>query len=200
MSRLFRRKDDVPQRSLWQRIKDVVRTDVSVLFSGVDEGSLEALETLLIESDFGVPTSLALVAEVERRHKRGEVKTEAEFRRALAEGVEAALRRGNADPSLAMVAGGPTVLLVIGVNGAGKTTFIGKLAARFQGQGQRVLLGAADTFRAGAIDQLRVWSSWAGRRDRIRRPWRTTRSMPGSPGAPMSSSSTRRGGCTPVTI
>jgi fused signal recognition particle receptor len=98
MSRLFRKKDDVPKRSLWQRIKDVVRTDVSVLFKGVDEGSLEALETLLIESDFGVPTSLALVAEVERRHKRGEVKTESEFRTALADGVEAALRKGNADP------------------------------------------------------------------------------------------------------
>lgn len=162
MSRLFRRKDEVPKRSLWQRIKDVVRTDVSVLFKGVDEGSLEALETLLIESDFGVPTSLALVAEVERRHKRGEVKTEAEFRSALAEGVEAALRKGNADPALALAPSGPTVLLVIGVNGAGKTTFIGKLAARFKGQGQRVLLGAADTFRAGAIDQLRVWSERAG--------------------------------------
>lgn len=162
MSRLFRRKDEVPKRSLWQRIKDVVRTDVSVLFKGVDEGSLEALETLLIESDFGVPTSLALVAEVERRHKRGEVKTEAEFRNALAEGVEAALRKGNADPSLALAPSGPTVLLVIGVNGAGKTTFIGKLAARFKGQGKRVLLGAADTFRAGAIDQLRVWSERAG--------------------------------------
>jgi fused signal recognition particle receptor len=161
MSRLFRSKDDVPKRSLWQRFKDVVRTDLGVLFKGVDEGSLEALETLLIESDFGVPTSLALVAEVERRHKRGEVKTEAQFREALAEGVEAALRAGNADPSLHMAPTGPTVLLVIGVNGAGKTTFIGKLSAQLQREGKRVLLGAADTFRAGAIDQLRVWAERA---------------------------------------
>lgn len=162
MSRLFRRKDDVPRRSLWQRVKDLVRTDVTVLFKGVDEGSLEALETLLIESDFGVPTSLALVAEVERRHKRGEVKTEAEFRQALADGVANALRTGNADPRMAVAPSGPTVLLVIGVNGAGKTTFIGKLAAQYRAQGKRVLVGAADTFRAGAIDQLRVWAERAG--------------------------------------
>lgn len=162
MARLFRKKDDVPKRSLWQRVKDVVRTDISVLFKGVDEGSLEALETLLIESDFGVPTSLALVAEVERRHKRGEVKTEQEFRTALADGVEAALRQGNSDPSLLRAPSGPTVVLVIGVNGAGKTTFIGKFAAQQKALGKRLLLGAADTFRAGAIDQLRVWAERAG--------------------------------------
>ena len=162
MGRLFRRKDEVPKRSLWQRFKDIVSTDMSVLFTGVDEGSLEQLETLLIESDFGVPTALSLVAEVERRHKRGEVKTEGEFRSALAQGVEAALRKGNSDPALRLSTNGPTVLLVIGVNGAGKTTFIGKLSAAFKAQGKRVLLGAADTFRAGAIDQLRVWAERAG--------------------------------------
>lgn len=163
MSRLFRKKDDVPKRSLWQRVKDVVRTDVGVLLrGGVDQGSLEALETLLIESDFGVTTSLALVADVERLAKRGDVKTDEEFRHALADGVEAALRKGNADPALRMATSGPTVLLVIGVNGAGKTTFIGKLSAQFKSEGRTVLLGAADTFRAGAIDQLRVWSERAG--------------------------------------
>lgn len=162
MARLFRRKDEVPRRSLWARVKDLVRTDLTVLFTGVDEGSLEALESLLIEGDFGVPTALALVAEVERRAKRGEVRTEAEFRAALAEGIEAALRRGHADPALRMADAAPTVLLVIGVNGAGKTTFIGKLAARLRGEGKRVLVGAADTFRAGAIDQLRVWAERSG--------------------------------------
>ncbi len=162
MPRLFRRKDEVPKRSLWDRFKDVMRADVGVIFSGVDEGSLEALETLLIESDFGVTTSLALVAEVERLAKRGDITTEAEFRKALSNGVEAALRKGNADPAIAMAATGPTVLLVIGVNGAGKTTFIGKLSADLRKEGKRVLLGAADTFRAGAIDQLRVWAERAG--------------------------------------
>ena len=150
MSRLFRRKDEAPKRSLWQRFKDIARTDISVLFKGVDEGSLEALETLLIESDFGVSTALALVADVELRAKRGEVKTEAEFRAALAAGIEASLRKGNADPALRMATAGPTVVLVIGVNGAGKTTFIGKLSAQLMKEGKQVLLGAADTFRAGA--------------------------------------------------
>ncbi|MDQ6610995.1 MAG: signal recognition particle-docking protein FtsY [Gemmatimonadota bacterium] len=157
--RLFRKKDDVPKRSIWQRIKDAARTDLGVLLrGGVDEGSLEALETLLLEADFGITTSLALVAEVERLAKRGEVKTENDFKAALAKGVENSLRAGNADPSLKFVAPGPTVLLVIGVNGAGKTTFIGKLCASLRAEGKRVLVGAADTFRAGAIDQLRVWA------------------------------------------
>ncbi|MEI6741205.1 MAG: signal recognition particle-docking protein FtsY [Gemmatimonadaceae bacterium] len=163
MSRLFRRKDEGPKRSFWQRIKDVVQTDLGVLLrGGVDEGSLEALETLLIESDFGVSPSLALVAEVERLAKRGEVKTEGEFRQALADGIERSLRAGNADPALQLKASGPTVLLVIGVNGAGKTTFIGKLSAALKAEGRSVLVGAADTFRAGAIDQLRVWAERAG--------------------------------------
>lgn len=157
--RLFRKKDDVPKRSIWQRIKDAARTDFGVLLrGGVDEGSLEALETLLLEGDFGVTTSLALVAEVERLAKRGEVKTEEQFRNALANGVEQALRAGNSNPALNYAPTGPTVLLVIGVNGAGKTTFIGKLCAQLRKEGKRVLVGAADTFRAGAIDQLRVWA------------------------------------------
>lgn len=157
--RLFRKKDDVPKRSIWQRIKDAARTDIGVLLrGGVDEGSLEALETLLLEADFGVTTSLALVAEVERLAKRGEVKTENDFKNALAKGVEHSLRAGNSDPSLNFSTTGPTVLLVIGVNGAGKTTFIGKLCASLRQEGKRVLVGAADTFRAGAIDQLRVWA------------------------------------------
>ena len=161
--RLFRKKDDVPKRSIWQRIKDAARTDFGVLLrGGVDEGSLEALETLLLEGDFGVTTSLALVAEVERLAKRGEVKTEEQFRNALANGVEQALRAGNSNPALNYAPTGPTVLLVIGVNGAGKTTFIGKLCASLRNEGKRVLVGAADTFRAGAIDQLRVWAERSG--------------------------------------
>ncbi|MBC8086633.1 MAG: signal recognition particle-docking protein FtsY [Phycisphaerae bacterium] len=161
--RLFRKKDDVPKRSIWQRIKDAARTDFGVLLrGGVDEGSLEALETLLLEGDFGVTTSLALVAEVERLAKRGEVKTEDDFRNALANGVENALRAGNSNPALNYAGSGPTVILVIGVNGAGKTTFIGKLCAQLKSEGKRVLVGAADTFRAGAIDQLRVWSERSG--------------------------------------
>src|SRR6185369_13570501 len=154
---------DVPKRSLWQKIKDVALMDVAVLArGGVSPGNLERLEELLLESDIGVPTTLRLVEEVERLATRGFVKTQDEFLRALQKGITEALRAGNSDPALRMAAAPPTVILVVGVNGAGKTTFIGKLAARLRGEGKRVVVAAGDTFRAGAIDQLRVWAERAG--------------------------------------
>ncbi|MCX5763412.1 MAG: signal recognition particle-docking protein FtsY [Gemmatimonadetes bacterium] len=152
-----------PKRSLWQRIKDVALTDVAVLSrGGVDAGSLEQLETLLLEADFGVPVTLRLVAEIERRAAKGEVKSSDDFANALRVSVSAALRAGRSDPALVFAKDGPTVILVLGVNGAGKTTFIGKLAAKLQQDGQKVLVAAGDTFRAGAIDQLRVWAERTG--------------------------------------
>ena len=148
-----------PKRSLWQRIKDVALLDVGVLArGGVSAGSIEQLETLLLEADFGVPVTMRLIAEVERQAKRGAIKTEEEFLGALRDGVAAALKTGNADPAFALPAEKPAVVLVLGVNGAGKTTFIGKLAARLHGEGKRVMVAAGDTFRAGAIDQLKVWA------------------------------------------
>jgi fused signal recognition particle receptor len=161
--RLLRKQGDVPKRSLWSRIKDVALLDVAVLArGGVAAGSLESLEQLLLESDFGVPVTLRLVAEVERRAKRGQVKTQDEFRRALAEGVEEALRAGNNDPALRLAPSAPTVMLIVGVNGAGKTTFIGKLSARLASERRKVMVAAGDTFRAGAVDQLRVWAERTG--------------------------------------
>ncbi len=163
MARLFRREGDVPKKSLWQRIKDVALTDVAVLArGGVSQGSLEQLEEMLLAADFGVPTTMRLVAEVEGQALRGKVKTQEQFLGALRDGIESVLMSGNSDARLRMAASAPTVILVIGVNGAGKTTFIGKLSARLRGQGRRVLVGAADTFRAGAIDQLRLWADRTG--------------------------------------
>jgi fused signal recognition particle receptor len=160
--RVLRKSGDVPKRSLWQRIKDVAMADVAVLArGGVSAGSLEALEQLLLEADFGVPVTLRLVADVEQRAKRGLVKTQDEFRAALAAGIATALRSGNSNPELALRS--PlTVILVVGVNGAGKTTFIGKLSARFRAEHKRVMVAAGDTFRAGAIDQLRLWAERTG--------------------------------------
>jgi fused signal recognition particle receptor len=161
--RILRKAGDLPRRSLWQRIKDVALTDVGVLVrGGVSAGSLEQLEELLLEADFGVPTTLRLVAEVERLAKLGKVKTQDEFRAALSEGISESLRSGRSDPSLQLAASSPTVILVVGVNGAGKTTFIGKLAARLRAQGKKVMVAAGDTFRAGAVDQLRVWAERTG--------------------------------------
>jgi fused signal recognition particle receptor len=161
--RIARKPTDVPSRSLWDKIKDVALTDVGVLVrGGVSEGSLEQLEQQLLEADFGVPTTLRLVAEVERRAQRGLIRTSEQFHDALVEGIEEALRAGNSDPALRVAESGPTVVLILGVNGAGKTTFIGKLSQRLRKEGKRVLVGAADTFRAGAIDQLRMWAERTG--------------------------------------
>jgi fused signal recognition particle receptor len=161
--RILRKAGDVPKRSLWQKIKDVALMDVAVLArGGVSPGNLERLEEILLEADIGVPTTLRLVEEVERLATRGFVKTQDEFLRALQKGIIEALRAGNSDPALRMAATPPTVILVAGVNGAGKTTFIGKLAARFRGEGKRVMVAAGDTFRAGAVDQLRVWAERVG--------------------------------------
>ena len=161
--RILRKAGDVPKRSLWQKIKDVALMDVAVIArGGVSPGNLERLEEILLEADIGVPTTLRLVEEVERLASRGFVKSQDEFLRALQKGIIEALRAGNSDPALRMAATPPTVILVVGVNGAGKTTFIGKLAARFRGEGKRVLVAAGDTFRAGAVDQLRVWAERVG--------------------------------------
>jgi fused signal recognition particle receptor len=163
MARLFRRSDDTPKRSLWQRIKDVANTDIGVILrGGVKEGSLEDLEEALLQADFGVATTLELVDKIGGYAQQGFIRTEDEFRDALRRLIEAELREGNADPALRTAPDRPTVILVIGVNGAGKTTFIGKLAARLRTQGKRVLVGAGDTFRAGAIDQLRLWAERTG--------------------------------------
>ncbi len=162
MARLFKRKEE--RKSLWQRIKDVAFTDVNVLIrGGVDEGSLERLEELLLASDFGVPVTMRLVDRVEDLSRQGKARTEQDFLDAVERELLAVLRGDGKETSLRFAAGeGPTVFLVVGVNGVGKTTTIGKLAHWLKHQGHRVLLAAGDTFRAGAIDQLRVWAERAG--------------------------------------
>ncbi|HEU4584157.1 MAG TPA: signal recognition particle receptor subunit alpha, partial [Gemmatimonadaceae bacterium] len=157
--RILRRADDVPRRSLWQKIKDVALMDVGVIArGGVSPGSLERLEELLLEGDFGVASTIRLVADVESLASKGKVKTQDEFLEALRSGIESALSAGNSAPELKFAEQGPTVILVVGVNGAGKTTTIGKLAARLRKEGKSVLIAAGDTYRAGAIDQLRLWA------------------------------------------
>jgi fused signal recognition particle receptor len=161
--RILRRAGDVPTRSLWTKIKDVALTDVTVLArGGAIQGSLENLEQILLEADFGVPTTMRLVAEIEGQARRGFIKTQDQFLRALESGIENSLRSGNSDPAFIRAASGPTVVLVVGVNGAGKTTFIGKFSDLLKANKMSVLVGAADTFRAGAIDQLRAWSERTG--------------------------------------
>lgn len=163
MARLFRTKDET-RASLWERIREVALTDVSVIArGGVDEGSLERLEELLIGADFGVAATLRLVGVVEKLAARGDVVNQDEFLDAVRQEIVAILEAGRADTALRFnFEGGPTVILVAGVNGVGKTTSIGKLASRFTKQGRTVLIAAADTFRAGAIEQLKRWSERVG--------------------------------------
>ena len=152
-----------PKKSLWQRLKDVALLDVGVLArGGIDADSIAQLETLLLEADFGVPVAMRLIGDIERQAKRGALKTEAELLGALRDGISGALTAGNGDPAFVLPAEKPAVVLVLGVNGAGKTTFIGKLATRLHDEGKRVMVAAGDTFRAGAIDQLRVWAERSG--------------------------------------
>jgi fused signal recognition particle receptor len=160
MARLFRRSEE-KKKSLWDRIVDVALTDVTTLVrGGLDEGSIERLEELLIAADFGVPATLRLTGAVETLAQRGVARTQRDFLRAVEEEIVAILSAGRADTALRFnFEGGPTVLLVAGVNGVGKTTSIGKLAHRMTRQGRRVLLAAGDTFRAGAIEQLRRWAA-----------------------------------------
>lgn len=163
MTRILKRAGDVPTRSLWLRIKDIAMLDVSALARGGSiAGSLEKLEEVLIEADFGVATSMRLVEEVEREARRGHIRTQNDFLRALEEGVARSLGADTDDSSMRFAADKPTVVLVIGVNGAGKTTFIGKLAALMHARGKKTLVGAADTFRAGAVDQLKRWAERSG--------------------------------------
>jgi fused signal recognition particle receptor len=158
--RLAKRSGEKP--GLWQRIKDIAFADVGVMMTGLDEGSLEKIEEALLAADFGVPATLRLVDVVEAESRAGTIRTEQEFRETVQREILDILRAGNGDASLRFASAPPTVFLMVGVNGVGKTTTIGKLAHRLTRERHRVLLAAADTFRAGAIDQLRIWAERVG--------------------------------------
>jgi len=126
----------------------------------IDADTLEELEEILITADLGVTTTVELIRGLEQRLKRDELKDGEALRRALRDDILARM-----EPyAVPLKVGGnsPFVILVIGVNGVGKTTTIGKLASRFAGEGKKVLMAAGDTFRAAAADQLSVWGERAG--------------------------------------
>ncbi len=147
---------------LWKRIKRLALTDVGVLVRGLKGDELEQLEQTLIEADFGVPATLDLVEFLEDLVRRGKVKTDADLKTAFGDRL-AEMLSGPAEPGrIARAESGPTVVIVVGVNGAGKTTSVAKLAHRLKAEGRTVLLGAADTWRAGAIQQLETWAQRLG--------------------------------------
>ena len=145
----------------FKKTSDAVSHSLDSVFAAfvkIDEDLLEELEEALILSDVGASTSAKIVAEVEKRAKLRKTTTASELRDLLRE----VLTDNMLDNQPLDVSGRPAVILVIGVNGVGKTTSIGKLAARYVGEGKKVMLSAADTFRAAAADQLEIWAKRAG--------------------------------------
>ena len=133
--------------------------------SRVDDEVLDELEEILVTSDVGVETTLKVIGRIEERVTRDKYVGTDELDRILREEIAGLLSEthtGDATEFEVPDSDGPYVIMVVGVNGVGKTTTIGKLAYQFQKQGKKVVLGAADTFRAAAIDQLQIWADRVG--------------------------------------
>jgi len=135
-------------------------SDIMTAFRKIDDELFEELEEALIEGDVGVETSLKLVEQLRREVRVRGLKNGEELLPVMKELVTSMLGQGGAP--LNFNPDGLTVVLVVGVNGVGKTTTIGKLAHQLKSQGRKVVLAAADTFRAAAIDQLQIWGDRAG--------------------------------------
>jgi len=172
--------EEVPQQNIEEQTKEKKKGFFAKLFAGldktrknilggvdsvlgaftkIDEDLFEELEEVLIMADIGVQTTMNIIENLRKRVKKEHITDPQAIRGMLIEEITAILEEDAQEqenlPS-------PTVMLVIGVNGVGKTTTIGKLSHNFKEQGKNVLLGAADTFRAAAIDQLEVWGQRAG--------------------------------------
>lgn len=133
--------------------------------SQVDEAMLDDLEEVLITSDVGVDTTVKIIRNIEARVARDKYMNSGELKSILREEISALLQQSDSRRDsfgLDVKEGAPYVVMVVGVNGVGKTTTIGKLAAQLVRAGKKVYIGAADTFRAAAIDQLQVWADRAG--------------------------------------
>jgi len=133
--------------------------------SKVDEEVLDNLEEVLVSSDVGVDTTLKIIERIEERVAREKYINTSELNKILREEI-AGLLRENLDSEIlgfnSDLPAKPYVIMVVGVNGVGKTTTIGKLAWQFKNAGKKVLLGAGDTFRAAAVDQIKIWADRAG--------------------------------------
>ena len=144
------------------KTKESFNTKINTVISNfrkVDEDFLEELEEALIMSDMGVETSQSIVNSLRKKVKLNNLKDPEDVKQALREEIKSIFDK--LDNSLKLETK-PSVILVVGVNGVGKTTSIGKIANRLRTQGKKVVIAAADTFRAAAVEQLEVWANMAG--------------------------------------
>ncbi len=144
------------RENLTERIEEVV-----AFSKEIDRSTLDDLEATLIGADLGTTTTHEVLEKLRDKADRKQIRNVEELKRLLKEELLAILDRGEASP-VSKVDGTPEVILVVGVNGTGKTTTIGKLAQTFRSDGRTVLLCAADTFRAAAIEQLEIWGQRTG--------------------------------------
>ena len=142
------------KQSINEKINDVFSN-----FRKVDEKFLEDLEEILIMSDIGIETSTQIIDKLRERMKKEKIEDEEEVKRVLREEMQEILEVTDKDLHLNTK---PSIILVIGVNGVGKTTSIGKIANRLSKDGKKVVVAAADTFRAAAVEQLEIWAKRAG--------------------------------------
>lgn len=150
------------RKSIWEKLNRAL-----VGKSKVDESVLDDLEEILVTSDVGIETTLKIIGRIEERVAKDKYTSAEELNSILRQEIARLLvdDAGNGDDGFSFEKdeqGNPFVVMVVGVNGVGKTTTIGKIASRLQGAGKNVYIGAADTFRAAAIDQLEVWANRAG--------------------------------------
>jgi len=167
---LFGSLNEPEKKSLFNRMKEAVtRTrdslgerieSVIALTREVDEAALEDLEMSLLASDLGVTTTTEIIDALRERAKRRQIRDGAELKELLKEHIKSIL--DEQQRPVRAVSSPPEVIMMVGVNGTGKTTTTGKLAAYYRAQGKSVLLCAADTFRAAAIEQLEVWGQRSG--------------------------------------
>jgi fused signal recognition particle receptor len=155
---LYRMKQAVTRtrENLSERIEEVF-----AFTKEIDRGTLDDLEATLIAADLGSTTTQEVLGKLREKADRKQIKNVDELKRLLKEELLAILNAANSRP-VNRVDGSPEVILVVGVNGTGKTTTIGKLSQVFRSQGKNVLLCAADTFRAAAIEQLEIWGQRTG--------------------------------------